>query len=150
LLGWPIAGPLIQRVEMAKFARSLAILLQNGVPLLAALSILKDTLGNAVFRDAIEFVSRELKEGRGMSKPMLEAAVFPRLAVQMIGVGEETGRLDEMLIQVADAYDREVSNAVKRALALLQPMMIIGLALAIGVIIFSILGPMFDMMDLPL
>ncbi len=148
-LGWPVAGPLAARVEMAKFSRSLATLLQNGVPLLAGLSILKDTLGNAVFRGAVEVVSRELKEGRGMAKPMMETGVFPKLAVQMIAVGEETGKLEEMLMQVADVYDREVATAIKRALALLQPVMIIGLAIAIGVIIFAILSPMFDMMDLP-
>jgi general secretion pathway protein F len=149
LLRWPVLGALLAKVEMAKFSRSLSTLLQNGVPLLAAMSILKDTLGNAVFRGAVEAVSRELKEGRGMAKPMMETGVFPRLAVQMISVGEETGRLDEMLVQVADVYDREVATAIKRALALIQPLMIIGLAIAIGIIIFSILSPMFDMMDLP-
>jgi len=149
LLGWPVIGGLLARVEMAIFARSLATLLQNGVPLLAGLSILKDTLGNAVFRGAVEVVSRELKEGRGMAKPMQETGVFPKLAVQMIAVGEETGRLDEMLVEVSDVYDREVATAIKRALALIQPAMIIGLAMAIGMIIFAILSPMFDMMDLP-
>lgn len=149
LLGWPVIGKLLGKVEMAKFSRSLSTLLQNGVPLLAAMSILKDTLGNAVFRGAVEVVSRELKEGRGMAKPMQETGVFPKLAVQMIAVGEETGQLDDMLLQVADVYDREVATAIKRALALIQPLMIIGLAIAIGVIIFSILSPMFDMMDLP-
>ena len=149
LLGWPVIGKLLAKVEMAKFSRSLSTLLQNGVPLLAAMSILKDTLGNAVFRGAVEVVSRELKEGRGMAKPMQETGVFPKLAVQMIAVGEETGQLDDMLLQVADVYDREVATAVKRALALIQPLMIMGLAVAIGIIIFSILSPMFDMMDLP-
>lgn len=149
ILSWPVAGPLAAKVEMAKFSRSLATLLQNGVPLLAGLSILKDTLGNAVYRGAVEVVSRELKEGRGMAKPMMETGVFPKLAVQMIAVGEETGRLEEMLMQVADVYDREVATAIKRALALLQPVMIIGLAVMIGLIIFAILSPMFDMMDLP-
>ena len=149
-LRWPVMGKLIAKMEMARFARSLATLLQNGVPLLAALSILKDTLGNAVFRDAVELVARDLKEGRGMAKPMNEANVFPKLAVQMIAVGEETGKLDEMLFQVADVYDREVAAAVKRALALIEPVMIIGLALLIGGIIMSLLVAMFDLMDLPL
>jgi general secretion pathway protein F len=149
-LRWPVMGKLIAKMEMARFARSLAILLQNGVPLLAALSILKDTLGNAVFRDAVEVVARDLKEGRGMSKPMNEANVFPKLAVQMIAVGEETGKLDEMLFQVAEVYDREVAAAVKRALALIEPVMIIGLALLIGGIIMSLLVAMFDLMDIPI
>jgi general secretion pathway protein F len=149
LLSWPIAGGLIARIEMARFSRSLATLLQNGVPLLTGLSILKETLGNAVFRDAVDAVARELKEGRGMAKPMLETRVFPKLAVQMIAVGEETGRLDEMLFQVAELYDREVGAAVKRALAMLQPFMIIGLAIFIGVIMYLILDPMLGMMNLP-
>jgi general secretion pathway protein F len=148
-LRWPILGNLIAKVEMARFSRSLGTLLQNGVPLLTGLAILKETLGNAVFRGAVDIVSRDLKEGRGMAKPMLEAQVFPKLAVQMIGVGEETGKLDEMLFQVADVYDREVASAIKRALALLEPVMIVGLALLIGGIIMSILVAMFDLMDLP-
>lgn len=148
-LHWPLVGGLVARVEMARFSRSLGTLLQNGVPLLTGLSILKDTLGNAVFRDAVEVVARELKEGRGMAKPMLETQVFPKLAVQMISVGEETGQLESMLFQVADVYDREVAAAVKRAMALLEPVMIVGLALLIGGIIMSILVAMFDLMDLP-
>lgn len=149
-LRWPIMGKLVTKVEMARFARSLATLLQNGVPLLAGLSILKETMGNVVFRDAVEIVARDLKEGRGMAKPMNEANVFPKLAVQMIAVGEETGKLDEMLFQVADVYDREVAAAVKRALALIEPIMIIGLAFIIGGIIISLLVAMFGLMDLPL
>lgn len=149
-LHWPILGNLLGKVEMARFSRSLGTLLQNGVPLLAGLSILKDTLGNAVFRDAVDVVARDLKEGRGMAKPMMEANVFPKLAVQMIGVGEETGKLDEMLVQVAEVYDREVAAAIKRALALIEPVMIVGLALLIGGIIMSILVAMFDLMDIPL
>jgi general secretion pathway protein F len=149
-LRWPVMGNLIGKVEMAKFSRSLGTLLQNGVPLLAGLAILKDTLGNAVFRDAVDVVSRDLKEGRGMAKPMMEANVFPKLAVQMIGVGEETGKLDEMLVRVAEVYDREVAAAIKRALALIEPVMIVSLALLIGGIIMSILVAMFDLMDIPL
>lgn len=149
-LRWPVMGGLIARIEMARFSRSLGTLLQNGVPLLTGLAILKDTLGNAVFRNAVEIISRDLKEGRGMSKPMLEANVFPKMAVQMIAVGEETGKLDEMLFQVADVYDREVASAIKRAMALLQPIMIVVLAVLIGGIIMSILVAMFDMMDVPI
>jgi general secretion pathway protein F len=148
-LRWPLMGKLITKMEMARFARSLATLLQNGVPLLAALSILKDTMGNAVFRDAVDIVARDLKEGRGMAKPMNEANVFPKLAVQMIAVGEETGKLDEMLFQVADVYDRDVAATIKRTLALIEPLMIIGLAVLIGGIIMSLLVAMFGLMDLP-
>jgi general secretion pathway protein F len=147
LLGWRIVGKLITRIEMARFSRSLATLLENGVPLLASLSILKDTLNNAVFREAVDWVAKEIKEGRGLAKPMLETGVFPNLAVQMIAVGEETGKLDEMLYQVADVYDREVASLIKRAMALLQPVMIIALALFIAGIMFLLLDPMLGMMD---
>jgi general secretion pathway protein F len=148
MLGWGIIGKLIGRIEMARFARSLATLLENGVPLLSSMFILKETINNAVFRDALEFVARELKEGRGFAKPMLETNVFPKLAVQMISVGEETGKLSEMLYQVADVYDREVAVLIKRALALLQPVLIIFLAGFIAGIMFLLLDPMLGMMDI--
>ncbi|MFM7459370.1 MAG: type II secretion system F family protein [Burkholderiales bacterium] len=148
MLGWGIIGKLIGRIEMARFARSLATLLENGVPLLSSMFILKETINNAVFRDALEFVARELKEGRGFAKPMLETNVFPKLAVQMISVGEETGKLSEMLYQVADVYDREVALLIKRALALLQPVLIIFLAGFIAGIMFLLLDPMLGMMDI--
>ena len=148
MLGWGIIGRLIGRIEMARFARSLATLLENGVPLLSSMFILKETINNAVFRDALEFVARELKEGRGFAKPMLETNVFPKLAVQMISVGEETGKLSEMLYQVADVYDREVATLIKRALALMQPILIIFLALFIAGIMFLLLDPMLGMMDI--
>jgi general secretion pathway protein F len=144
-----LVGKLVTKVEMARFSRSLATLITNGVPLLAGLSILRETMGNIIFSEAVEHVSRELKEGRGLSKPMLETQIFPKLAVQMIAVGEETGKLDEMLFQVADVYDREVASTIKRILALIQPVMIMGLALLIGAIIMSLLVAMFGMMDLP-
>jgi len=148
MLGWGIVGRLIGRIEMARFARSLATLLENGVPLLSSMFILKETINNAVFRNALEFVARELKEGRGFAKPMLETNVFPKLAVQMISVGEETGKLGAMLYQVADVYDREVATLVKRALALMQPILIIFLALFIAGIMFLLLDPMLGMMDI--
>jgi general secretion pathway protein F len=148
MLGWGIIGKLIGRIEMARFARSLATLLENGVPLLSSMFILKETINNAVFRDALEFVARELKEGRGFAKPMLDTNVFPKLAVQMISVGEETGKLSEMLYQVADVYDREVAVLIKRALALLQPVLIIFLAGFIAGIMFLLLDPMLGMMDI--
>ncbi len=144
-----LVGKLVTKMEMARFSRSLATLITNGVPLLAGLSILRETMGNIIFSEAVEHVSRELKEGRGLSKPMLETQIFPKLAVQMIAVGEETGKLDEMLFQVADVYDREVASTIKRILALIQPVMIMGLACLIGAIIMSLLVAMFGMMDLP-
>jgi general secretion pathway protein F len=146
----PIVGSLFSRVEMARFARTLGTLLANGVTLVSALNIVRDTMGNAYLAEAIGGVARELKEGRGLGRPMMETGRFPMLAVHMIQVGEETGRLDDMLMQVAETYDHEVEVAIRKALALLQPVMIVAMAMVIGFIIIAILMAMMSVYDLPL
>ncbi|MGZ5072136.1 MAG: type II secretion system F family protein [Usitatibacter sp.] len=146
----PVVGGLFSRVEMARFSRTLGTLLANGVTLVAALNIVRDTMGNAWLAEAIGGVARELKEGRGLGRPMMETGRFPMLAVHMIQVGEETGRLDDMLMQVAETYDHEVEVAIRKALALLQPVMIVAMALVIGFIIIAILMAMMSVYDLPL
>jgi general secretion pathway protein F len=145
----PVAGPLFSRVEMARFSRTLGTLLSNGVTLVAALNIVRETMGNAWLAEAVGGVARELKEGRGLGRPMMETGRFPMLAVHMIQVGEETGRLDDMLMQVAETYDREVEVAIRKALALLQPVMIVLMAAVIGFIIIAILSAMMSVYDLP-
>jgi general secretion pathway protein F len=146
----PIVGGLFARVEMARFSRTLGTLLSNGVTLVAALNIVRETMGNAYLAEAIGNVARELKEGRGLGRPMMETGRFPMLAVHMILVGEETGRLDDMLMQVAETYDHEVEVAIRKALALLQPVMIVVMALVIGFIIIAILSAMLSVYDLPI
>jgi general secretion pathway protein F len=150
LLSIPYVGDLAAKIEMARFARTLGTLLANGVTLVAALGIVRETMGNAWLAEAVGDVGRELKEGRGLGRPMMETARFPMLAVHMILVGEETGRLDEMLLQVAETYDVEVEQAVKKLLSLLEPAMIILMALVIGAIILSILSAMLSLYDIPL
>jgi general secretion pathway protein F len=150
LITAPVVGDLFSRVEMARFSRTLGTLLANGVTLVAALNIVRDTMDNAYLAEAIGAVSRELKEGRGLGRPMMETGRFPMLAVHMIMVGEETGRLDDMLMQVAETYDHEVEVAIRKALALLQPVMIVAMALVIGFIIIAILSAMLSVYDLPL
>jgi general secretion pathway protein F len=145
----PVVGPLFSRVEMARFSRTLGTLLSNGVTLVGALNIVRETMSNAWLAEAIGNVARELKEGRGLGRPMMETGRFPMLAVHMIQVGEETGRLDDMLMQVAETYDREVEVAIRKALALLQPVMIVLMAAAIGFIIIAILSAMMSVYDLP-
>jgi len=145
-----VIGPLFSRVEMARFARTLGTLLSNGVTLVSALTIVRETMNNAWLAEAIGNVARELKEGRGLGRPMMETGRFPMLAVHMIMVGEETGRLDEMLMQVADTYDHEVDVAIRKALALLQPVMIVLMAAVIGFIIIAILSAMLSVYDLPI
>lgn len=147
-LGLPLVGDLLAKIEMARFSRTLGTLLDNGVSLLVALSIVKETLGNSVMAERIDEVSAKLREGKGLGYPLLEAEVFPRLGVHMVMVGEETGRLSEMLIQVADVFDREVQTAVKRTLSLLEPALILGLGLIIGAIIMSILVAILSVNEL--
>jgi general secretion pathway protein F len=145
----PVVGPLFSRIEMARFSRTLGTLLVNGVTLVAALNIVRETMGNAWLAEAVSGVARELKEGRGLGRPMMETGRFPMLAVHMIQVGEETGRLDDMLLQVAETYDREVEVAITKALALLQPSVIILMAGIIAFIIYAIMSAMLSVYDLP-
>jgi len=148
LLALPLIGDLVAKIEMARFSRTLGTLLDNGVSLLSALSIVKETLSNSVMAERIDEVSIKLREGKGLGAPLMEAEVFPRLGVHMVMVGEETGRLSEMLIQVADVFDREVQTAVKRTLSLLEPALILGLGLVIGAIIMSILVAILSVNEL--
>ena len=150
LVTGPVVGNLFTRVEMARFSRTLGTLLANGVTLVAALNIVRETMDNAYLAEAVGGVARELKEGRGLGRPMMETGRFPMLAVHMIQVGEETGRLDDMLMQVAETYDHEVEVAIRKALALLQPAIIVLMAGVIGFIIIAILSAMLSVYDLPI
>lgn len=148
LLRLPLFGELIARVETARMARTLGTLLGNGVSLLNALMIVRETMGNQVLAVALAEVSEHVKTGRGLADPLLESGSFPKLAVQMIRVGEETGQLQEMLLQVADTYDGEVQVAVKRMLTLLEPALILGLGVIIAGIIMSILVAILSLNEL--
>ena len=148
ILNLPLFGELSAKVEVASFARSLGTLIGNGVALLTALSVVKDTQKNTVIAQKLEFVASELKEGRGLSGPLMESGVFPKLAIHMVKVGEETGKLEEMLIRVADVYDVEVQRTVKRLLALMEPLLIVGLGLVVAGIIVSILVAILSINDL--
>jgi len=148
LLRAPFLGDLIAKIEVARFARTLATLLGNGVTLLAGLSIVKDTMGNSVLGQALDGVVAKLREGKGFGRPLMETGLYPKLATQMILVGEESGRLEEMLGRVADVYDREVQQAVKRFLSVLEPALILGLAVGIGGIVFAILLGVMGMSEL--
>ncbi|HQZ44491.1 MAG TPA: type II secretion system F family protein [Usitatibacteraceae bacterium] len=150
VLGLPVAGDLAAKVETARLARTLGTLLRNGVSLVNALSIARETMDNTWMAAGLAEVARELKTGRGFGKPMMETRRFPAFAVHMIQVGEETGRLDQMLLDVAEVYDKEVARAVKRALALLEPAMILFLTFLVGAVILSILAAMLSIYDLPL
>ncbi|HQC72112.1 MAG TPA: type II secretion system F family protein [Candidatus Competibacteraceae bacterium] len=144
----PLFGDLIAKVETARLSRTLGTLLGNGVSLLNALTIVRETLSNQVLAAALGEVAEHVKTGRGLADPLLEAGDFPKLAVQMIRVGEETGQLQEMLLQVADTYDGEVQTAVKRLLTLLEPALILGLGVVIAGIIMSILVAILSLNEL--
>jgi general secretion pathway protein F len=148
LLRWPLIGDVVTKVETARFARTLATLLANGVTLLSGLAIVKDTLGNMVLANALDGVIARLREGKGFARPLGETGLYPKLATQMVLVGEESGRLEEMLNRVAEIYDSEVAMAIKRFLAVLEPALILSLAVMIGSIVFSILIGVMGMSEL--
>ncbi len=148
MLNAPLLGDLIAKVETARFGRTLATLLANGVTLLSGIAIVKETLTNTVLAGALDGVIAKLREGKGFGRPLAETGLYPRLATQMILVGEESGKLEEMLARVADVYDREVQMAIKRFLAVLEPALILGLAVLIGGIVFSILLGVMGMSEL--
>ena len=143
-----VIGDLIRKVETARFARTLATLLNNGVPLLSALEIVRETIGNRVLVVAIADITKGLREGQRIADPLLATGLFPPLAIQMLKVGEETGQMEGMLEQVAETYDVEVRNAVTRAVALLEPVIIIVLGLLVLGIIVSIMVAILSINDL--
>ena len=143
----PLFGSLVIKVCVARFARTLGTLITSGVPILQALKITKDTIGNEVVQNAVQKVHDSIKEGDTMAAPLDEAKVFPQMVVNMIDVGEETGSLDAMLMKVADIYDAEVEAAVEGLLALMEPVIIVCLGGVIGFIVISLYMPIFTLGD---
>jgi general secretion pathway protein F len=148
LLRVPLVRSLLGKAATARFSRTLGTLGVNGVPLPTALALSRATLGNRVMTAAVEEVAARLKEGAGLSGPLTQCARFPRLAVQLMRVGEETGRLNEMLLNVADVYDQEVQRTTERLLALLTPALTIVLGMTIAGIIASVLVALLSVNDL--
>lgn len=144
-----VVGEVIQKLETARFCRTLGTLLKSGVPLLQALTNAKDVISNRVISSAIDGVLKGAKEGKGIAVPLSEAHVFPPLALSMIKVGEETGQLDSMLIKVASTYEKGLRVAIKRFVSLFEPVVILGMGLIIGFIVISMLMAIFSMTELP-
>lgn len=138
-LGWFGIGDLLTKMDTARLVRTAGTLLKNGVPLLSTLSIAKNVLSNTVLQEAVERASKEVKTGGGLAPALSSTKVFPRLAVQMVTVGEETGQLDDMLMKVAEVYDQEVKTTVDRLLALMVPLITLFLAGFIAVIVVSMI-----------
>lgn len=150
LLRLPLIGGLNQRMETARFSRSLGTLLHGGVPMVNALQIARGTLANQHLAALVAQVTDGVREGRRLGEPLQATGEFPPLAIQMIQVGEETGQLDEMLLKVAELYDREVGLNIQRMLTILEPLLIVGLGMLIAGIIMSILVAIMSINELPL
>jgi general secretion pathway protein F len=147
-LNIPLVGDLIVKLQVASFSRTLETLLGNGVTLLSALSIARETLTNSAIADTVEKAAQSLKQGGGMSEVLIESGQFPKMALQMIKLGEETGRLQEMLEKVSVTYDKEIKTAIHRMLAMLEPALIVILGIVIAGIIISILMAILSVNDL--
>lgn len=145
----PLVGDLIKKQEIARFSRTLGTLLHSNVPILQALELVREIISNQVIAEALETVQRRVKEGGKLARAMVEIGFFPPMAIQMITVGEETGKLDQMLLRVADSYEKIVRNMVKKYVGLLEPVMILGMGVMIGGIVITMLMGIFSMNDLP-
>ncbi|UTF59829.1 type II secretion system F family protein [Gilvimarinus sp. DA14] len=148
VLKLPILGAVTFKYEIARFSRTMGTLQASGVSVLKSLNIAVSTVGNGVVRGALESLSPEVKRGGRMSHALAEAKMFSPMMIQMVRVGEESGRLDEMLLELARVYDDEVSNGVKRSLTLLEPILILGMGGMIGFIIVAILMGILSVNDL--
>ena len=144
----PLAGTIILHKETANISRTLGTLLGNGVSILSAMIIVRETVDNLVLADAIQDTEEQLKQGKHMSDALQDKGIFPKMAMQMIKMGEETGRLEEMLLRVATIYDKQLRISIARMLALLEPALIITLGLMIAGIIVSILLAILSVNDL--
>ncbi len=142
LYNMPVFGPIISKTAIARFSRTLGTLMSAGVPVLNALIIVRDTSGNELVASAVMKVHDAVKEGEGISKPLGAAKVFPQMVISMIEVGEETGRMPDMLEKVANTYDEEVDNAVDALTSLIEPIMIVVLAGIVGTIVIGLFAPL--------
>ena len=145
LLNFPVLGPVLRKIAVARFTRTLGTLITSGVPILEGLAITARTSGNAVLEEALMKVRKSVEEGRTIVDPLRESGVFPNMVTQMIGVGEATGAMDAMLQKIADFYEDEVDAATKNLLTLIEPLMIVFLGVVVGGIVISLYLPMFSM-----
>lgn len=144
----PRFGPLAKKIAVARFSRTLGSLLENGVPMLSALEIVKNIVDNALISDAIEEASKEVGKGQGLGRALAGSEIFPDLTIQMIQVGEQSGKLEAMLDKVADIFENEVENSIMSMTSLLEPVMILIMAVIVGFIVLSICLPIFEMSTL--
>ncbi len=146
-LKMPALGPVISKVAISRFTRTLGTLVSSGVPILQALTIVRETSGNVVIANAIGKVHESVKEGETITAPLEASGVFPPMVVSMVDVGEQTGAMPEMLLKIADNYDEEVDNAVAAMTSLLEPIMIVFLAVIVGSIVIAMFLPLIAMIS---
>ncbi len=143
----PVFGKLFQKEAMARFTRTFSTLVRSAVPILNSINMVSDIVGNEVVKERLLAASNSLRQGESLAEPLKKSWVFPPLVVHMIKVGEETGALDEMLDKIADFYETDVANMVDRLKALIEPLMIVFLAVIVGTIILAVIMPMFTILN---
>ena len=146
-LKMPVMGPIISKVAVSRFTRTLGTLVASGVPILQALNIVRETAGNIIIAEAVQAVHDSVKEGETIVAPLEACGVFPPMVVSMVDVGEQTGALPEMLMKIADNYEEEVDNAVSAMTSLLEPIMIVFLAVVVGSIVIAMFLPLIKIME---
>lgn len=149
-LKMPATKSVYIKTIVSRFSRTLGTLLQSGLPILEAIRIARDTAGNIVIARAINPVLEGVKRGRGLAKPLKETAKFPPLAIHIITVGEETGKLDEMLIKLAENFDNDIRNSMKRLIALIEPALILVMGAVVAFIVFAMLLAIFSLSEIPM
>ena len=143
----PVVGPVVNKVAISRFTRTLGTLVSSGVPILQALTIVKETAGNVIIGNAVAAVHESVKEGETITAPLEASGVFPPMVISMVDVGEQTGALPEMLLKIADNYVDEVDNAVAAMTSLLEPIMIVFLAVIVGSIVIAMFLPLIELMN---
>ncbi len=146
-INMPIFGTLFRKVAVARFARTLSTLIQSGVPILQAIEIVQDTIGNRVVSEVMDDVYDSISEGDTISEPLAESGVFPPMVTNMISVGEETGNLDGMLARVADTYEMQVDEMVEGLSSMLEPILILFMGIMVGTIVMAMFFPMFQLIQ---
>ncbi len=150
LLTLPLLGSVVQKLEVSRFSRTLGTLLHSAVPLIQSINIVKEVVSNQAIASAMEPIKSGVKKGEGLVRPVKRSGVFPPFAVHLLEVGEETGRLDGMLLQLAETYDRELRTSLKRLIAFFEPAIILVMGIVFGVMIVSILYSIFSINNVPL
>jgi type IV pilus assembly protein PilC len=146
-LGIPVFGTIMRKATISRFARTLGTLVASGVPILEALTIVREAIGNEVVARAVEEVTNSIREGESVARPLRQFPVFDEILINMIEVGEETGELDKMLLKIADNYDEDVDVAVESLTSLLEPVLIVGMGLAVGFIVIALFMPLITLIS---